>query len=117
MELHLQQTDAESFTIPGGTEGVLYPTDPNGDQSIARVALDGRYPETGFSINDKNTETLYVLEGKYTMQYGEDILTLEPGDIFYIMPGTKYSLEGKGESLVFITPVWDSEQNHIIEQD
>lgn len=120
--------DAIPFTIPGGTNGLLYPPSPKGDQSVAVVELDGVYPEKGWSVNDICTETLYMMEGKLTLFIREGLdpslrrddkeeeYTLTPGDLFMILPGNKYRLSGKGTSCVFITPSWDSNQNHIIEE-
>ena len=48
--------DAEKFSIPGGSEGYLYPAHPKGEQSIALVTMDGEYPVDGYSINEKCTE-------------------------------------------------------------
>ncbi len=112
MRVHSQ--DAQAFTIPGGTKGVLYPPSPKGDQSFAVVELDGRYPEAGYSINDICTETLYIIEGHLVLQANGDEYILEPGDLFMILPQTKYCLAGKGKAGVVISPSWDSNQNHII---
>lgn len=115
--MYYTKTNAQEFTIPGETNGVLYPSHPQGEQTVARVSLDGRYPEKGYSINETCTETLYILSGSLTLTYGEEQYVMEPEDIFYIVPGTKYALEGKGESLVLISPEWDSDQNTIIEAE
>ena len=131
--MHFRVLDGHSFTIPGGTTGVLYPAHPKGEQSVAVVKLDGVYPEKGYSLNDVCTETLYVLEGEIKM-YSLEVkmgsgtdspgetepdpkeYTLEPGDLFMIVPGNKYRLTGKGRACVLITPAWDSKQNHIVEE-
>lgn len=99
---------------------MLYPPSPKGDQSVAVVQLDGVYPEKGWSVNDICTETLYVMEGKLTLFIREGLdgddkekeYALVPGDLFMILPGNKYRLSGKGKSCDFITPSWDSSQNH-----
>lgn len=126
-------SDAQTFTIPGGTSGLLYPPSPKGDQSVAVVELDGIYPEKGWSVNDICTETLYVLEGELKLivqkepdprvprlredgNDKEEEYALVSGDLFMILPGNKYRLSGKGTSCVFITPSWDSSQNNIFEE-
>lgn len=41
------KNQSEKFVIPGGTEGRIYPTSPNKDQSIAYVVMDGIYSKKG----------------------------------------------------------------------
>lgn len=110
-----KKEQAQSFTIPGGTDGRLYPSHPAGEQTIAFVTMDGRYPEKGYSINERCTETLYVTEGAFTLTYGEESFELREGDVFMILPGTKYAITGRGSSVDVITPEWDKSQNRIIE--
>ena len=106
---------AESFSIPGGTKGAIYPSSPKGDQTIAVVEMDGIYPEKGYSFNDFCTETIFMLEGKFELEADGKKYQLEKGDLFMILPGTKYRISGKGKSIDFISPAWDKSQNHIIE--
>lgn len=113
MIIHSQ--DAQSFTIPGGTSGRLYPPSPKGDQSLAVVEMDGVYPITGYSLNDVCTETLFPLEGAFEVEYGADRFSLVPGDMLMLLPGKKYRIQGKGKSVVLITPSWDKKQNHIVD--
>lgn len=115
--MYISKDQATSFDIPGGTSGRIYPDSPNGDQTIAQVQLDGVYPERGFSLNDHCTETIYMLDGQFDLTYGTKTYTLNPGDLFMILPGTKYRITGRGQALDLITPSWDKSQNHIIETD
>jgi len=111
-----KKADAQSFKIPGGTCGRLYPAHPKGEQSLAVVEMDGVYPQTGCSLNDICTETVYLQEGSFTIRMDDQMYRLEPGDRLMILPGTKYRIEGKGKAVVLISPSWDSSQNHIIEE-
>ena len=107
--------DAQPFTIPGGTDGVLYPPSPKGDQSVAVIEMDGSYPQKGYSMNDQCTETIYMLEGSFRVEYDGAWYTLNPGDLLMLLPGKKYRTQGKGKACVLITPSWNSEQNHLTE--
>ena len=109
--------DSESFSIDGGTSGHLFPSHPQQEQTIAKVSLDGVYPETGMSLNSRCTETLYMLEGELRLTAGDETLTLQQDDMYMILPGTPYRIEGKGVCLDIITPAWDKSQNKIIEID
>jgi mannose-6-phosphate isomerase-like protein (cupin superfamily) len=106
---------AQKFSIPGGTEGILFPPSPRKDQSIAIVDCKGTYPEKGWSINSVCTETIYLLEGSLLIECDGERATLLPGDLFVISPGQKYRIIGEGKSVDFITPAWDKEQNKIID--
>ena len=107
---------AESFSISGGTNGAIYPSSPKGDQTIAIVWMDGAYPEMGYSLNDLCTETIFLLEGKFELEADGKKYQLESGDLFMILPGTKYRIFGKGKAIDFISPAWDKSQNHLIEK-
>ena len=111
-----RKKDARKFKISGGTKGLIYPSSPKGDQTIAMVEMDRIYPEKGYSINDNCTETIFMLSGKFKMEVSGKKYTLKKGDMFTILPGNKYRIKGKGRAMDFISPLWDSTQNHIIEK-
>lgn len=115
--MYYPKKSSQEFEIPGGTTGRIYESHPNGEQTIAHVSLNGRYPEKGFSINSTCTESLFITEGTLTLTYGDETVDLTTGDVFMILPGTKYSLEGTGTALDLITPAWDKAQNSIIETE
>ena len=112
--MYIQKKDAEHFSISGGTEGVLYPTHPNGEQTIAMVETNGTYPESGFAVNDICTETIVMIEGEFVVDYNGRSYMLVPGDVLMILPKKRYKISGNGRACVCITPGWDSVQNHII---
>lgn len=112
----LRKAEAQEFTISGGTSGRLYPSSPEDAFSLATVEIDGRYPASGYSYNDRCTETILVLEGGFQFECGVERGNLTVGDVMSITPPEKYMLEGKGRACVFITPGWDSAQNHIVQE-
>ncbi len=112
-----KKQEAEQFTIPGGVEGVLYPPGPGGQFSIAVVSQDGVYPAKGRSMNDVCTETMYVQEGRLTVEVDDATYELVAGDVLSITPGQKYRIRGKASTVDVITPAWDKKQNHILEEE
>jgi len=108
--------DSKAFTILGGTKGWLYPSSPKKDQTIAYVEMKGDYPPKGFSMNDICTETLFLIDGKIDVQVDGVWNTLEKNDLIMILPRTKYRIRGEGKIIDLITPAWDKDQNHIIEE-
>lgn len=113
--MFIKKNDATKFTIPGGTEGVIYPDHPTKEMTIAVVETDGTYPEKGRSVNERCTETLYMISGEFTLTAQGIPYTLHEGDVFMILPHTEYAIVGKGKALVLITPAWDKTQNSIVE--
>lgn len=110
----IKKQQAEEFSLPGKTDGIIYPSGPNGDQTIARVKIDGDYPEKGWSVNDVATETIYLLKGKIEINTEGEWKKMEEGDFFMVFPNIKYKIRGKGECFVFITPAWEKNNNQII---
>ncbi len=112
--MYYSKKQAQKFKIPGGTSGYLYPNHPKGEQSIALVSAKGRYPDRGWSINSKCTETIFVLSGNLKINVDGKIFYLKRDDLIMILPGQKYKIRGKAKTLDLITPFWEKEQNKII---
>lgn len=104
------QEEAKKYDIPGGTCW-LYPDCPTGRLSCAYVVSEGRYPESGFRKNTVCTEAMFIIEGEFTITIGGESRQLKPRDVAYVPVGVPYSMDGKGVTLVFIEPKWDSAQN------
>ena len=106
--------DGKAFELPGGTKGVIFPSHPTGEQTIVMVEQHGVFPEKGYAVNDRCTETIYMLEGSFTITVNEVEHTLNPGELMMILPGERHVIRGDGKSLDIITPAWDPNQNHHI---
>lgn len=113
--MYINKADATTFSIPGGTQGAIYPDHPNKEMTVAVVEMDGVYPEKGFSINTRCTETIYMISGSFVLNANGQEHHLNPGDMFMILPNTKYSIAGTGTAMDVITPAWDKSQNSIVE--
>lgn len=112
--MKLTKQDAASFTIAGGTKGVLYPPGLDNAFSIAVVEMDGVYPEHGWSINDICTETMYVQSGELMVEIEDNTFTLTPGDLLSVEPHKRYRVRGAATTIDVITPAWAKQQNHIV---
>lgn len=113
--MFIKKADATKFTIPGGTTGLIYPDHPAKEMTIAVVETDGIYPEKGRSVNERCTETIYMISGEFILTANGVPYTLHEGDVFMILPHTEYSIVGKGKAIDIITPAWDKKQNSIVE--
>jgi mannose-6-phosphate isomerase-like protein (cupin superfamily) len=107
-------------TTPGGTGGYLLVKGDEGQLAFGSphrfkaAAHDtaGRFdfltmamaPRTGppLHYHEEQDDTFYVLEGLLTVQAGEEILDLGPGDFISIPPGTAHSFDNlhNGDELV-----------------
>ncbi|MDP3962554.1 MAG: cupin domain-containing protein [bacterium] len=115
--LLVKKNSGQVFNIEGGTKGIIYPDNLSTDSTIVEVSMSGEYPVGGYSINERCTETLFMLEGEFRVRVGEEKYLLSPGDVLTIVPNCKYRIEGNGKVIDFITPRWDKKQNKIIEDN
>ena len=104
------QEQAKHYPLPGG-ECWLYPDCDTGRLSCAYVEQTGRYPEKGFRKNLTCTEAFFVLDGEMDIIINGEKQRLKQHDVVYVPLNTPYAVEGKGRTLVFIEPKWDSAQN------
>ena len=113
--MFIKKINSKKFTIAGGTEGSIYPSSPDGDFTVARVSMDGKYPQNGFSVNDVCKETLFLLEGKLEVQIEDEMFKMEEGDLLTVEPNKKYKIKGRGQAIDIITPAWEKNKNRIVE--
>lgn len=98
----IQKTETVKFTNGPTCSGQEY-SFGDSDLNIALVTVNGRYPETGYVMNQVCKEAGYVVsgEGKLGLASGE-ITTVSVGDAILLQPGEKYYWEG--DSLVLVMP-------------
>jgi mannose-6-phosphate isomerase-like protein (cupin superfamily) len=85
----------------------IHDTDINGAYSV----INGRFPEAGFSYNEKCKEMVYVVSGKGTLTIDLETFEIEEGDTILILPKEKFYWVGDNLK-IFIpcTPAWYPEQ-------
>lgn len=84
------------------------------DINSAVIELKGRYPETGFAINDVCKEIVYVIDGRGYVACDSQQIDMERGGMLSIEPGEKYFFEGSMRLLIASSPAWYPEQYHNI---
>lgn len=86
---------------------------PLGDKDIngAVVTITGRYPETGFAVNEVCKELIYIVRGKGIMGINGEEQSLQQGDLVLLLPSEKYYFSGDMEMFVSCTPAWFAEQH------
>jgi len=76
------------------------------DINIGVAEIRGRYPESGFAMNEECTEMGYVVKGSGRLVTEKRSITLGEGDVVYIPAGEKYYWEGEFTVVLPCTPAW-----------
>lgn len=89
---------------------------PLGDKDInaAVIKLNGRYPETGRTVNTECKEMSYVVKGSGKLVVGGKTSELKKGDVVLIEAGEKYYWEGNLIMFMPCTPAWSQKQHKLI---
>ncbi len=77
------------------------------------VEISGRYPYSGWAINQICTEVIYVLFGEGIIYTLEENQKFTNGDVLVIKPKEKYFFEGKFKIFISCSPAWSPEQYQI----
>lgn len=91
-----------------------------GDSTIndAAITLTGRYPDTGYAVNDVSTAMISVEEGEGSVTFkNTPSVPLFPGDRLLIKPGEPYyfSVLGRLAIRYIATPAWTPQQSRVVE--
>ena len=83
---------------------------------MAKIEIDGRYPESGWARNLESHEMVYVLDGRGSLTTREGAKTaLATGDVIYVPSETWFAWDGDMTILMACSPVFNSEQYEIEE--
>lgn len=78
---------------------------------LAIATLTGRYPDTGWALNQVSAELAYVLEGQGSFVTQSGVQTLNAGDALLIEVAEKYYWEGNMRILMSCSPPWTPKQH------
>ncbi len=111
---HIPQADAEVFQN-GDVASWEYETTSTA-MNVARIKVNGRYPESGFVRNQEVDSIVHVIggEGILGIQNGARI-ELAPHDRVHLAVNDTYFFEGELELLYAATPKWTPEQAEYID--
>jgi mannose-6-phosphate isomerase-like protein (cupin superfamily) len=87
-----------------------YPFDDK-DINMAIAKLTGRYPETGWALNEQCKEVGYIISGNGTITFKEETIKLSEGDIIIVDANEKYFWDGTMTIVLASTPAWYPEQH------
>ncbi len=84
--------------------------------SIGVSEINGRYPETGFEIDEQVEGCWYVEQGTGAVWIQEVLYPLELGDVVSVPQGEKFYIEGNNLRLIVASsPLWSPEQHKHVE--
>ena len=110
----MKRLNFKEYKLDGGSAVKLFESTPDKDLNMAVVEQSGRYPESGFNINHVSTEGLYVIEGEITLHLNNESIALKTGEAFYILPKTKYWLDGTAKVFVAVNPSSENNKSEIL---
>ncbi len=82
--------------------------------SGAVAEIHGRYPETGFALNKKSKELVYIMEGNGKIITEKETAEFSKGDVIYIDKNEKFAWDGNFTMFMATTPAFDPKQHKII---
>ncbi len=89
----------------------------NKNLGVALAKINGRFPDSGRTINKVCQEIYYVMSGLGKIFIEDEEFELNEGDVFLIDYGKKYYVAGENLVLLCSTsPDWYLEQQEIIKE-
>jgi mannose-6-phosphate isomerase-like protein (cupin superfamily) len=83
---------------------------------IGVSVISGRYPETGFEVDEQVEGCWYVESGSGVIGIGGREYALEPGDVVSVPMNEKFYIQGTNLRLIVASsPPWTREQHKHIE--
>jgi len=80
--------------------------------SLGVSEINGRYPETGYDIDEAVEQSWYVENGNGVIWVGGQEHPIAKGDMVHMLPGEKYWIRGDNLRLVVASsPEWSSAQH------
>ncbi len=81
------------------------------DVDIADAFINGRYPDTGWAVNEEVKEVVFVVGGEGKVVVDGLEFGLKEGDSVLILPKQKYFFEGNNLRIIIAcSPAWRPEQ-------
>ncbi len=84
--------------------------------SLGISEINGRYPKSGFDIDEQAEQSWYVESGQGVVWAGGQGHQIEKGDMVHLDPGEKYWIRGQHLRLVVASsPPWSEAQHKHLE--
>ena len=84
------------------------------DINCATAIITGRYPDTGYCVNEDCKELIYVINGTGTLNKKGESISFKKGDVILIDKGEIYYWDAHCEIVMPCTPAWYEKQHKMI---
>lgn len=85
------------------------------DINIGTAEINGRFPESGFLVNEKVKEYAYVIRGMGNIATKTEVFNFSQGDVISIPIGEPYYWDADCSLVMPCAPAWYPEQSKNIE--
>lgn len=85
------------------------------DIDLSTAEIKGRYPESGYCVNTKVKEMIFVISGGGRICTENETIIFKKGDSILIDKGEKYFWDAVCEVVMACTPAWTPEQHKVVE--
>ncbi len=100
----------EQFKNSETCEGTVFASE-NIPHDIAAIKITGRYPESGWAMNEIAHELVIVSEGSGSLEFKDgDSLKLNAGDAVSVEPGKWFAWDGEMTLVIACSPAFSPEQ-------
>lgn len=107
--------EAEEFKNSDKCTVLEYPLNDK-DINFATANIQGRYPDSGYCVNEKCKELIYVIDGNGTLNKKNEKINFSRGDAILIDKGEIYYWDAKCIIAMPCTPAWYPEQHKLLEE-
>jgi mannose-6-phosphate isomerase class I len=104
--------DGQEFSNGPTCSGVSFAV-ADASLDIARIKINGRYPETGWAINHASHEMVYVLEGQGELIKEDYTTELAAGDAIHVPPETNFAWNGHMTIIMSCNPPFEPNQYEV----
>lgn len=77
----------------------------------AVITVNGRYPVSGFLVNERSKELVYITEGSGTLLSRDGAKDFAKGDVIFIDNREEFAWDGTFEGFFATTPRFDPAQH------
>ena len=85
--------------------------------NMALAEINGRYPETGYAVNRKVSEMVYIQSGNGTITVNHKTTNFKEGDVVLIEPNELFFWDGDFSAVIACSPAFTIEQHELIENE
>ena len=85
------------------------------DIDVATAIINGEYPKSGYCVNTKVKEIIYVVSGNGKLVKENEEISFSAGDAILIEKGEKYRWNANCKIVMCCSPAWTAAQHIIVE--